>query len=379
MSSSFRFPHLRLASLIAVFVLGASLLGATPLRAQVIDFEDGTIPSDWTEPTGSDAPWTITSASSSSGTYSIVSNDIADGETAEIAVTVDVPEDSVITFDYRVSSESCCDELHFYIDGTDVFQDAGDTGWQSSGEISVSAGTHTFRWSYEKDFSVSDLSDKAWIDNVALPTVGPPSNVLAQAASVSDVQVDWKAAGGADKYRIYRGTAPIDNSAGPSAYTPFESVSAGATTYTDGSTTSGTTYYYRVTTVDGERETGFSPQTSVMPGYAATALQSSSGTPGTTVRITGRGFDPTASNNTVSFEGTPATGEAAWIEEDYCSPPLAQERTVLDDYFTDLRIVDGLFRDVHLNVAVGALLERPLAVHLLYVASCHVLRYGLPI
>jgi hypothetical protein len=36
----------------------------------------------------------------------------------------------------------------------------------------------------------------------------------------------------------------------------------------------------------------------------------------------------------------PATGEAAWIEEDYCSPPLAQERTVLDDYFTDLRIVD---------------------------------------
>ncbi|GAB6860347.1 hypothetical protein ACFR97_09615 [Haloplanus litoreus] len=37
----------------------------------------------------------------------------------------------------------------------------------------------------------------------------------------------------------------------------------------------------------------------------------------------------------------PATDEAVWVEEDYCSPPLAQERTVLDDYFTDLRIVES--------------------------------------
>lgn len=34
------------------------------------------------------------------------------------------------------------------------------------------------------------------------------------------------------------------------------------------------------------------------------------------------------------------TGEAVWVEEDYCSPPLAMEReAVLDDYFTDLRVV----------------------------------------
>ncbi|WP_228546390.1 hypothetical protein [Halegenticoccus tardaugens] len=37
----------------------------------------------------------------------------------------------------------------------------------------------------------------------------------------------------------------------------------------------------------------------------------------------------------------PASGEAVWIEEDYCSPPLAMERAeVLDDYFTDLIIVE---------------------------------------
>jgi hypothetical protein len=37
----------------------------------------------------------------------------------------------------------------------------------------------------------------------------------------------------------------------------------------------------------------------------------------------------------------PETGEAAWIEEDYCSPPLAMERAeVLDDYFEEITIVD---------------------------------------
>jgi hypothetical protein len=32
-------------------------------------------------------------------------------------------------------------------------------------------------------------------------------------------------------------------------------------------------------------------------------------------------------------------GVAVWEEEDYCSPPLAQEReALLDDYFGDLRV-----------------------------------------
>ncbi|MFB6123624.1 MAG: hypothetical protein ABEJ78_09220 [Haloferacaceae archaeon] len=35
-------------------------------------------------------------------------------------------------------------------------------------------------------------------------------------------------------------------------------------------------------------------------------------------------------------------GEAVWVEEDYCSPPLAMEReAVLDDYFEDLTVVDA--------------------------------------
>lgn len=37
----------------------------------------------------------------------------------------------------------------------------------------------------------------------------------------------------------------------------------------------------------------------------------------------------------------PDTGEAVWVEEDYCTPPLAMEReAILDDYFADLTVVD---------------------------------------
>lgn len=37
----------------------------------------------------------------------------------------------------------------------------------------------------------------------------------------------------------------------------------------------------------------------------------------------------------------PSSGEAVWVEEDYCSPPLAMERAeVLDDYFEDITIVE---------------------------------------
>lgn len=37
----------------------------------------------------------------------------------------------------------------------------------------------------------------------------------------------------------------------------------------------------------------------------------------------------------------PATGEAVWVEEDYCSPPLAMEREeVLDDYFERVDVLD---------------------------------------
>ena len=37
----------------------------------------------------------------------------------------------------------------------------------------------------------------------------------------------------------------------------------------------------------------------------------------------------------------PESGDAIWIEEDYCSPPLAMERAeVLDEYFETITVVE---------------------------------------
>jgi hypothetical protein len=48
----------------------------------------------------------------------------------------------------------------------------------------------------------------------------------------------------------------------------------------------------------------------------------------------------TASLERARFD--PATGEAIWVEEDYCTPPLAMERSaVLDDYFEELTVVEA--------------------------------------
>jgi hypothetical protein len=57
-----------------------------------------------------------------------------------------------------------------------------------------------------------------------------------------------------------------------------------------------------------------------------------------------RAMDPFGESITRALDDArldPDTGEAVWIEEDYCSPPLAMEReAVLDDYFEDLRVVE---------------------------------------
>lgn len=48
----------------------------------------------------------------------------------------------------------------------------------------------------------------------------------------------------------------------------------------------------------------------------------------------------TKSLNDARFDSK--TGDAVWVEEDYCTPPLAMEReAVLDEYFEDLTVVEA--------------------------------------
>ena len=70
-----------------------------------------------------------------------------------------------IDFFYKVSSEKNYDFLHFYIDWNEQDKWSWDIDW-SEYSIQTWSWSHTFKWCYTKDSSVSKWSDTAWIDIV---------------------------------------------------------------------------------------------------------------------------------------------------------------------------------------------------------------------
>jgi hypothetical protein len=141
------------------------------------DFETGDFSAfDWEF---NDFPWQITDQAFE-GNYAAVSADIDDGASTSMQVTLNIANGGEISFYYKVSSEANYDFFHFYID--DVEQDSwsGDIDWTQA-TYNVSMGEHTFKWEYEKDGSVSNGSDCAWLDYIVFPSVGeivPPDFVI---------------------------------------------------------------------------------------------------------------------------------------------------------------------------------------------------------
>ena len=73
-----------------------------------------------------------------------------------------------ITFYRKVSSESRCDYLKFYIDGVRKDNWSGQEDWAKV-SFPVTAGTRIFEWSYSKDGSASTGRDSVWIDDIVFP------------------------------------------------------------------------------------------------------------------------------------------------------------------------------------------------------------------
>ncbi|MFW5994824.1 MAG: hypothetical protein ACOCRN_01845 [Spirochaetia bacterium] len=134
-------------------------------------FGDGTLPDDFSQ--GGEAQWTVTDDTSYSNTYSIRSGDVSHNEQSSITLSGEVPSGSRltgVTFALRVSSESGFDHLRFYDDDNAEDDWSGDVSWQLvTIPVSYEPGeSFEFRWSYEKDGSVDNGEDAAWIDDVEL-------------------------------------------------------------------------------------------------------------------------------------------------------------------------------------------------------------------
>ncbi|MCI0341096.1 MAG: fibronectin type III domain-containing protein [Planctomycetales bacterium] len=128
----------------------------------------GSIPG-WTS--GGSTAWTITSADKNTGTYSAQSGAIADSQTSFLELTVANPT-GTIGFFYKVDSASG-DQIRFLIDSVaQTFPGAtsGTVPWTWVTFSVTTSGAHTYRWEYVKDASGSAGLDRAWVDDIDLPS-----------------------------------------------------------------------------------------------------------------------------------------------------------------------------------------------------------------
>ncbi|MGH7894473.1 MAG: Calx-beta domain-containing protein, partial [Candidatus Binatia bacterium] len=155
---------------------GAGL--GTPAVATVLILDDdepfpplGGFPAGWTVPGTATAGWHVSNDPGAfDGAFALKTDTIDDSQTAQVQTTGTFPAGTV-TFRVRVSSELGFDFMRFYVDGVKMGEWSGTANasiWQLA-SIPVSAGVHTFRWSYEKDASTTIGEDAAWIDAVVLP------------------------------------------------------------------------------------------------------------------------------------------------------------------------------------------------------------------
>ena len=114
-------------------------------------------------------PWVIDNANIYEGVHSSKSGaGLPDGEVSHLNINIDVTAPGDISF-YKFVSSEAYDYLQFYIDGDKQGEWSGiDNAW-SFVSFPVTLGNHDFEWEYDKDGSVSDGQDCAWIDYIVFP------------------------------------------------------------------------------------------------------------------------------------------------------------------------------------------------------------------
>lgn len=163
------------------------------ITSKTYDFESETDLNDWEF--GTSQQWTRTEATAAGGSYSIVSADVSDNEISEVSLTTTF-EAGTVTFGYKVSSESGWDYLRFYVDDAMIGEWSGEIDW-SGYSYQIEQGQHTLKWRYEKDESVSEGDDLAWIDNVVIPVRTEDDN-SGSGGSSERVDLDYDGDGKAD-------------------------------------------------------------------------------------------------------------------------------------------------------------------------------------
>ncbi len=160
----------------------------------------------WT--TGGNASWVGQNAVSHFGGSSARSGSINNSQSSWIETTVDGPFS--VSFFQKVSSQATYDKLQFSIDGVSKSAVSGAIDWQQKWFSATTPGTHTLRWTYSKNASVSTGADAGWLDQVV---VSPNPALLLTSpnggerwTTGSGRSITWNAPAGSEKYSLYYST-----------------------------------------------------------------------------------------------------------------------------------------------------------------------------
>jgi hypothetical protein len=173
-------------------------------------FEGGALGSAYT--VGGNAPWYVTTGTPHAGTYSARAGAIGHSQTSYMTRTA---QGGVVGFYYKVYSESGADFFRFYVDGVEKLKKSGNVAWAYY-TTALATGTHTLKWEYTKDASVSGGSDTVWIDDlsltgdatswsdvIALTPVGATSTTWTPATPATTYKVRARAAFGGGNYSTW--------------------------------------------------------------------------------------------------------------------------------------------------------------------------------
>jgi len=137
-------------------------------------FESGAFEPQWTF-TGN-LPWVITTEDPYDGLYCSRSGGISDNQSSEMSIELYLTSGGTVSFFHKVSSETNYDYLKFYIDNVLQGQWSGILGWEEV-NFPVTAGLHTFKWTYTKDANTIGGSDRAWVDYIIFPPIPDPPDI----------------------------------------------------------------------------------------------------------------------------------------------------------------------------------------------------------
>ncbi|MCD4819881.1 MAG: agmatine deiminase family protein [Candidatus Cloacimonetes bacterium] len=273
----------------------------------VEDFETGDFSNyDWTF--GGDTDWSVVTTSPYEGTYCTNSGNISDNQTSELILEAQIGSAGDLSFYKKVSSEVSYDYLRFYIDDVEQGSWAGTVDW-SIETYAVAVGFHEFKWSFEKDVSVSSGSDCAWIDYIEFPPFGQMEadiSVNPTTLTFGEVMIGNNSV---QSFTITNnGSATLSgNITTPTGYAVVQRANRGSKSFNRD------TISYSITSSNSKTyDITFEPTTVANYDGTISITSNDPDTPNTLVSVTGTGVNPpTASLNPSSLTKTMASNASS--------------------------------------------------------------------